>query len=69
LVIEWLESHGIIAFIPARGGKLEPLDEPRRRASKRYAILMSIGHYRSLVESAFSSMKAFFKEIRSRLER
>jgi len=68
-VIEWLESYGIVAFIPARGGKLEPKDGPRKRASERHALLKSIKHFRSLIESAYSSLKAFFNEIRSRLDK
>jgi len=68
-ITEWLESYGIVTFIPARGGKLEPVDGPRLRADMRYTLLLSIKNYRSLIESSFSSMKTFKNYIKSKLTR
>ncbi len=73
-ITEWLESHGILTFIPARKGKLEPKSGPRYRANKSYELLISIllisiKNYRSLVESAMSSIKSFSGEVKSKLTR
>ena len=66
-ITEWLEAHRILTFIPARGGKLKPTSGPRFRANERYKLLMAIKNIRSLVESAFSSIKSFTAKIRSKL--
>ena len=68
-ITEWLEAYYILTFIPSREGKLKPTSGPRYRANKRYELLMSIRNYRSLVESAMSSIKSFTDEVRSKLTR
>ena len=65
-ITAWCKAYGIITFIPARGGRLDPLDGPRLEADLRYKWLMRQKHFRALIESAFSSMKSFFDGIRSR---
>ena len=61
-------SHNRL-IMTATGGKLEPQDGPRRRTSERYALLKSIKHFRSLVESVYSSLEAFFDEVKSKLDK
>jgi len=58
-IISRLEKHGITSMIPARQGKLKPKGGPRARASEQYERFVAAnGHVRSLIESAFSSLKS-----------
>ena len=63
-IIARLERAGIIPMIPARGGKLRPKAGPRLRSNRNYETFTRlIGNMRSLVESAFSSMKSMALDV------
>ena len=58
-LIRKLKDAGIDVYIPAREGKLEPkLGTPRYIANENYERLKRNKHLRSLVESAYSSLKS-----------
>jgi len=63
-VIEALERHGFVPIIPARTGKLMPRGGPRLRAWMNYETFRGlVGNVRSLVEAAFSSLKAMVGDV------
>ena len=63
-IIARLERAGIIPMIPAREGKLRPKAGPRLRSNRNYETFTRlIGNMRSLVESAFSSMKSMASDV------
>ena len=63
-VMEALERRGLVLIIPARTGKLMPRGGSRLRAWMNYeAFRELVGNARSLVEAAFSSLKAMVGDV------
>jgi len=63
-VIEALERRGLVPILPARTGKLAPRGGSRLRAWMNYETFRGlIGNVRSLIEAAFSSLKAMVGDV------